>query len=305
LPKAIWHREDPNLSTASIPHMLLAKLAAQHVKVVLTGEGSDEIFGGYHWYRLERRLQPFMRLPLGVRRCIASIPLLRNKLSRSRRGRAFIRAFTAPAKMSLARYTQIIDNASEKSQDDLFSEHLRHNRSLITDAEHGLRLPQEFERWRRFAQLQYLEINSRLSDFITRTLDAASMAYGLEARVPFLDHEFVELCSQIPPNLKMRGLHEKYILRRALEGALPIEILRRRKRGLSAPYWPWQRRLPEFVADALSESALRTKGYFNPQHVRHMLEQHRDGKVQFGKELLGVLNVQLWDDLFVQGCRPS
>jgi asparagine synthase (glutamine-hydrolysing) len=131
------------------------------------------------------------------------------------------------------------------------------------------------------------------------------MAYGLEARVPFLDHEFVELCSQIPPNLTMRGLHEKHILRRALEGVLPKEILERRKRGLSAPFWPWQRRLPEFVADALSESRLHTKGYFNPQHVRHMLEQHQDGKARFGKELLGVLSVQLWDDLFVQGCRPS
>jgi asparagine synthase (glutamine-hydrolysing) len=299
LTRVIWHREDPNLSAGGIPHMLLAKLAAQQVKVVLTGEGSDEIFGGYPWYRVERLLQPFINLPLSLRRLIASIPFLRNKWSRSSR------AFAAPAKMGLARYTRIIDNASDKSHDNLFSEHLRYNHSLLTETEQQLLLPEDFERWRRFAQLQYLEINSRLSDYITRTLDAASMSYGLEARVPFLDHEFVELCSQIPPTLKMRGLHEKHILRRALEGVLPTEILKRRKRGLSAPFWPWQRRLPEFVEDALSESRLHTKGYFNPQHVRHMLEQHQNGKAHFGKELLGVLSVQLWDDLFVQGCRPS
>ena len=77
LPKVIWHREDPNLSSGGIPHMLLAKLAAQQVKVVMTGEGSDEIFGGYHWYRVERLLQPFINLPLSVRRLIASIPFLR------------------------------------------------------------------------------------------------------------------------------------------------------------------------------------------------------------------------------------
>ena len=299
LPKVMWHREDPNLSSGGIPHMLLAGLASQHVKVVLTGEGSDEIFGGYHWYRVERLLQPFINLPLWLRRLIAGIPVLRNKWGRLRR------AFAAPAKMNLARYTRIIDNASDTSHDDLFSEHLRYNDSVLTDTEQQLSLPEGFEQWRRFAQLQYLEINSRLSDYITRSLDAASMAYGLEARVPFLDHEFVELCSQIPPNLTMRGLHEKHILRRALEGVLPKEILERRKRGLSAPFWPWQRRLPEFVADALSESRLHTKGYFNPQHVRHMLEQHQNGKAHFGKELLGVLSVQLWDDLFVQGCRPS
>jgi asparagine synthase (glutamine-hydrolysing) len=193
----------------------------------------------------------------------------------------------------------------DRNHDDLFSEHFRYNHSLLTDTKQQLPLPKDFERWRRFAQLQYLDVNVRLSDFITRTLDAASMAYGLEARVPFLDHEFVELCTQIPPNLKMRGLHEKHILRRALEGALPSEILKRKKRGLSAPFWPWQDCLPEFVADALSESTLHTKGYFNPQYVRHMLQQHQNGKANFGRELIGVLNVQLWDDLFVQGCRPS
>ena len=299
LPKVIWHREDPNLSSGGIPHMLLAKLASQQVKVVMTGEGSDETFGGYHWYRVERLLQPFINLPLSVRRLIASIPFLRKKWSRSSR------AFAAPAKMGLARYLRIIDNASDKSHDTLFSDHLKYTHSLFTDTEDQLRLHEDFERWGRFAQLQYLEINSRLSDYITRTLDAASMAYGLEARVPFLDHEFVELCSQIPPNLKMRGLHEKHILRLALEGVLPTEILKRRKRGLSAPFWPWQGRLPEFVADALSESRLHTKGYFNPQHVRHMLEQHQNGKAHFGKELIGVLNVQLWDDVFVHGCRSS
>lgn len=299
LRKVLWHREDPNLSSGGIPHLLLAKLAAQYVKVVLTGEGSDEVFGGYHWYRVERLLQPFINLPQGVRRLIADIPFLRKKWDRSSR------AFAAPAMMGLPRYTQIIDNASAKNHDGLFSDHLRNTFNTITETETPFPLPKDFREWHRFAQLQYLEINVRLSDYITRTLDAASMAYGLEARVPFLDHEFVELCSRIPPNLKMRGLHEKHILRRALESALPTEILKRKKRGLAAPFWPWQDRLPEFVADALSESMLHKKGYFNPQYVRYLLEQHQNRKANVGRELSGVLNVQLWDDLFVQGVRPS
>lgn len=299
LKKVLWHREDPNLASGGIPHMLLAKLAAQHVKVVLTGEGSDEVFGGYHWYRVERMLQPFINLPRGVRRLISSIPLLKKKWSRSSR------AFAAPAMMGLPRYLQIIDNASARNHEDLFSDHFRNTHAASPDTETQFPLPKDFERWRRFAQLQYLEINVRLTDYITRTLDAASMAHGLEARVPFLDHEFVELCSRIPPNLKMRGLQEKHILRRALEGALPPEILKRRKRGLSAPLWPWQGRLPEFVEDALSKNSLHKKGYFNPQYVRHMLEQHQNAKANFGRELIGVLNVQLWDDLFIRGCLPS
>ncbi|GJL68160.1 MAG: asparagine synthetase B [Nitrospirales bacterium] len=299
LPDMIWHREDPNISSGGIPHMLLARIAAQQVKVVLTGEGSDEIFGGYPWYRVERLLEPFINLPLSVRQLIANIPFLRKKYSRSSR------AFASHATMDLSRYTRIIDNASHRSYEDLFSDHLSNIHSSFNDSEPHFFLPKDFEGWNRFVQLQYLDINVRLSDFITRTLDAASMAYGLEARVPFLDHEFVELCSQIPSDLKMRGLQEKHILRRALEGVLPEEILKRKKRGLSAPFWPWQGRLPEFVADALSESRLHTKGYFNSHTVRHMLQQHQNGKANFGRELIGVLNIQLWDDLFVQGCRPS
>ncbi len=298
LPKVIWHREDPNLSAGCIPHMLLAELAAQQVKVVLTGEGSDEIFGGYRWYRFEKLFQPFANLPLSARRLIASIPLLSKKWSRASR------AFAAPSGMDLARYTRIIDNAPGRNNENLFSESLRDTQRLLPGTEQPLRLPEEFDRWSRFAQLQYLEINSRLPDYVTRSLDAASMAYGLEARVPFLDHELVELCARVPPELKMRGLREKHILRQALQGTLPAEILQRRKRGLSAPYWPWQPGLPEFVEDALSESQLHSKGYFNAKQVRHMLEQHQNGREHFGKELLGVLSVQLWDDLFVRGCPP-
>ena len=127
------------------------------------------------------------------------------------------------------------------------------------------------------------------------------MAYGVEARVPFLDHEFVELCSRIPANLKIRRLNEKHILRRALENDLPAEIVWRKKRGLAAPYWPWKASLPEFVADALSEPRVRDKGYFQEKTVALMLDRHRRGEARFGRELLGVVSVHLWDDLFVKG----
>jgi asparagine synthase (glutamine-hydrolysing) len=131
------------------------------------------------------------------------------------------------------------------------------------------------------------------------------MAYGLEARVPFLDHEFVELCSRIPAKLKIHWLNEKHILRRALERDLPAGIVTRKKRGMAAPYWPWKGSLPEFAADVLSEQRVRDKGYFNPNTVSLMLERHTKGDAQFGKELLGVVSIQLWDDLFVQRGRPS
>jgi len=118
--------------------------------------------------------------------------------------------------------------------------------------------------------------------------------------VPFLDHELVELCARIPPGFKMRGTQEKYILRHALEGELPPEILWRKKRGLAAPFSQWLRRLPEFAADLLTEEQLRGRGYFEPQVVGAMIEQHRSGAANHAKSLLGVLTIHLWDDLFMR-----
>jgi asparagine synthase (glutamine-hydrolysing) len=298
-PKAIWHREDPSLSGGIIPHLLLAKLASQQVKVVLAGEGADEVFGGYAWYRVEKLLQPFIHLPAGLRRLLSRNPVLRRKWSRS------CRAFGAPAAMNRARYTQVIDNATDTLDDCLFSESLRIERLRDQAPSWSPELPSQFEQWPWFSQLQYLEINLRLSDYITRSLDAASMAHGLEVRVPFLDHEFVELCRFIPPHLKLRRLQEKHILRRALREVLPAEIVTRRKRGLAGSYWPWGSMVPTFVQDMLSEHELRARGHFEPRVVRTMLAQQRAGTGNHGRELIGVLGVQLWDELFLRGAWVS
>lgn len=297
-PKAIWHCEDPFTRAVGIPLLLLAQLASKSVKVVLDGEGSDEVFGGYPWFRTFKLLQPITKLPLAIRKILAGMPLLRRKWPRA------TRLFVAPGtRMTHARYKKFIDHSNMEFDERIFSKDLRHAISKYENNDGELTLPQDFERWHPFAQLQYLEIKVRLSDYITRNLDATSMAYSLEVRVPFLDHEFVEFCAQIPPALKMRGLREKYILRRAMRNDLPEEIVRRKKRGLAAPYGQWIRDLPEFAKELLSEKELREKGYFNSKFVLDMLEQHRSGKVNYAPQLMGVLGIHIWDRLFVQGCR--
>ena len=298
LPKAAWHCEDPFTSGIEIPRMLLSQLASKKVKVVLTGEGSDEVFGGYAWFRTDKLLRPFTKLPLSIRRFIAHLPAIKRRWPRGSR------ILKAPDEMNLARYKQILDSANSEFDDHIFSDDLREKLINDGDPQDIPILPQNFDKWHPFAQLQYFEMKVRLPNYITRHLDAASMAYSLEVRVPFLDHEFVELCAQIPPALKMRGLQEKHILRLAMRDVLPPEILRRKKRGLSAPYVQWTRDLPEFAVELLSETQLREKGYFNPKFVVHMVEQHRASKADYGRELMGVLGVQLWDHLFMKDCRP-
>ena len=296
-PKAIWHTEDPSAAGIEVPRLILSEAAARRVKVVLTGEGSDEIFGGYPWFRWERLIRPLAALPLPVRRLMLLGPLLPAWKPRASR------VLVAPPTMNLTRYRHLIGPLRNDAREPILSPAVRLPSG--TDGE-GPWLPEEETRgWTSFAQLQHYEMTVRLPDFVVHTLDRLSMAHGLEARVPFLDHELVELCAQIPPALKLRGSQEKHILRQALGGVLPPEILARKKRGLAAPVSGWLHGpLPAFAEDLLSPDRLREKGYFAPGVVRALLERHRRQKQRQGASvLLSVLAIQLWDELFVRARR--
>ena len=155
------------------------------------------------------------------------------------------------------------------------------------------------KRWHPFARLQYFDIKHRMGDGVVLGLDRTSMAYSVEARVPFLDHELVEFCARIPPRVKMKWLHEKHILRRAMESVLPPDIVNRKKRGLQVPMDTWLRApLPGFAAERMSEPALRQSGYFDPDKVAALMRRHRAGGENLGQILSAVLGVQIWHDLF-------
>jgi asparagine synthase (glutamine-hydrolysing) len=146
----------------------------------------------------------------------------------------------------------------------------------------------------------------RLPDYVLHTADRAAMACGLEVRVPFLDHELVELCAGIPPSLQRHRGIEKYVLRRAVERVLPADLAWRRKRGLSAPAAGWWRGpLPEFARDSLSEDRLRRTGYFGAGAVAEVLARHRRGGADLSQVLNAVLAVQLWHRLFLDGRSPT
>ena len=143
-------------------------------------------------------------------------------------------------------------------------------------------------------------------DFILHRLDRHSMSHSVEARVPFLDHEFVELCCKIPPSLKMKYLKEKYILRKAMMNYLPKVIVKRKKHPLQAPGASWlQNDLPEFVTEMLSKERIKEKGYFDFKVIDEMLKAHRGGRKNYTQELIGCLSVQICDEYFVKGRYPE
>ncbi len=295
LPKLIWHAEDSLLGAVGVGQLIVAQATAQHVKVVLTGEGSDEILGGYSWYPNLRLLDPVFLLPRPARRLIASLPAIQ------RRWPGAATTIAGPRDMNFERFSRSITHlrgrppGSEVLSAEIEAE-LRRQDDGAADAAPP---PPGFETWHPFARMQYFDIKHRMGDGVVLGLDRASMAYSVEARVPFLDHELVEFCARIPPRVKMKWLREKHILRRAMEGVLPPDIVNRKKRGLQVPMDTWLRApLPEFAAERMSGPALTQSGYFDPDKVAALLRRHRARGENFGQILSVVLGVQVWDDLF-------
>lgn len=299
--KGMWHLENPTSSANHVIQMELARVSAKNFKVVLTGEGADEIFGGYPWYLFNTLFRPFAVFPGAIRKLIFDIT--GNSVKRPWTGSVF----NAPYPMDLNRYARLLGSFGiDGIIDKLFTDRWHMSIARSPNNYANLSNSGQSKRWQDFEKIQYMETKTRLPNYIIRGLDKASMAHSLEARVPFLDHELVELCTQIPPSLKLKYFKEKYIFRKAMAADLPREINKRKKRGLIAPGGPWLRgKLPEFVRYLLSEPQLRKKGYFDPAFVSRILNRHRSGRHDCARTLMLVLNIQIWDELFVSGCRPE
>jgi asparagine synthase (glutamine-hydrolysing) len=296
LPEALWHNEDPSTTGLEVPRLVLSELAGARVKVVLTGEGADELFGGYFWYALDRTLAPLGLLPQRVR-SLAVGPRMRARWPWASR------VLVAPRALGGPRWAAMIgppEGGLALLRPELRAAAARAASAAMTD-DSGDAVPHH-----RTNALRRLDLATRLPDLVVHNLDRQSMAASLEARVPFLDHHVVELAMRIPPSVLLRRREPKHLLRRALSRVLPPELVRRRKRGMTAPRHGWLRGpLPEFAADALSPERVRATGYFDASAVSALLAEHRAARVNAGDLLLGVIGVQLWDAMFMHGAlRP-
>lgn len=300
-PQALWHVESPTANLGELPRWVLSESTARSHRVVLAGEGSDELFGGYEWYGLDRLTRPLSRLPLGLRRRM----LAGSSLSRRRPWLA--RAALAPAHPQVDRFAALTGPPDGESRHRLYSARIR---ARIAEALASGTAPETALRNRAtggsFERLRRMDADIRLPDFIELKLDRASMAHGVEVRVPFLDREVVSYAANIPTGFKLRRFTEKWILRIAAEGLVPDRLRWRAKRGLASPFRRWLREpLPAFAENLLSARALEGKGYFDAREVADRLAKHRAGLADYGNSLAGVLAVQTLDDLFVAGRRPE
>ena len=308
LPGLIWHEDEPLAHPASVPLYFVSRLAAEHVKVVLTGEGSDEMLAGYYRYRKtvynlalgERyhRLLPASLRGL-VRRRLESLPAaspVRRKLSRT---------FLCRPPDIESLYFDNFSVFGRRLQADLLTPAAL-ERVGRPDPYAGVRdLLAETDADTLLNRLLYADTKTYLHELLMKQ-DQMSMAASIESRVPFLDHKLVELTARLPERMKLRGMTTKHVLREAMRGVLPEPILKRSKMGFPVPLGAWFRGpFRPFVDEyVLGERALG-RGLFAPDFVRGLAARHQSGAEDHAERLWMLLNFEMWQRQFIDGEAPE
>ncbi|MCG3145760.1 MAG: Asparagine synthetase [glutamine-hydrolyzing] 1 [Gammaproteobacteria bacterium] len=308
-PDTILHTETPILRTAPTPMRRLSGLVrAAGYKVVLTGEGSDEVLGGYDLFKEAKIRQFWARSPQSEWR-----PALLKKLypyldTSGSQGKTYLRNFYGigledPAYPGFSHLTRWFTTAQCKV---FFSQEIVS--ALREDTTSALveTLPSVFGSWHPFNRAQYLESKTLMGSYLLCSQgDRMLMANSVEGRFPFLDHRVIEFANRLHPNVKMRVLNEKYLLKRAMADHLPPGILQRHKQPYRAPDIPafFAARPLDYVEDMLGEQTIRQYGYFDHNKVRFLLNKARRGRSMAYKDnmaLVGILSTQLWHYHFIE-----
>jgi asparagine synthase (glutamine-hydrolysing) len=308
-PTVIWHAEKPVLRTAPAPMFILSKLVRDSgYKVVLTGEGSDEILGGYDLFKEAKIRRFWARRPTSQLR-----PLLLRRLypymdNIQAQPEPYLRAFfrTSTEDLSSPFFSHLPRWSLTSKLKLLYSSELRSalNGYDAVD-ELGRQLPSQFAGWDDFEQSQYLETSHLLPAYILSSQgDRMSMANSVEGRFPFLDHRVVEFASSLPPRLKMKVLNEKHLLKKAVGGLIPESIRTRKKQPYRAPdaasFLGADGRLIDFAEELLSPGQIKNAGLFNPAAVERLAAKARAGQIVGTKDNMGFVGI-LSTQLLVKG----
>jgi len=293
LPKAIWHQDEPVADPSAIALYHVAQLARQHVTVVLSGEGADELFGGYRIYREPLALWPLSWLPLPLKRLFHRLAKL---LPEGLPGRNYILRGTTPLE------ERFLGNAKIFSE-DLKAEMLKISREMLDNYEKPVDIAAGYyERTKHLdpvSRMQYIDMNLWLEGDILMKADKMTMAHSLELRVPFLDKELFEVARQIPVSYRINRGTTKYVFRRAMEGIVPDFILHRPKLGFPVPMREWLRGpLGNRLLEEIEASGIET--YVHMNKVSDMLYRHQMGQGDYSRRLWTLYVFALWYTAYME-----
>jgi len=308
LPKVIWHIDDAIADHAAIATYLICREAKSSATVLLSGQGADELFGGYRVHLVGKISQKLRLLPPALREKL--IPTLLGAISRNYPHTApgtglVLAACRFGSKVlktaGLAPEDQYVCMRSYLDAGDLSN--LLNPDVLSASRPPDFMIRKHFHsaRTRNFIdQMLYVDQQTFLPDLNLAYTDKLSMAASIEARVPFLDNRVVDFMRQVPPEFKLHGYTQKYILRKAMKNALPKEVVSRRKAGFGLPVRSWLRNeLREMVGDLLSEKRVRERGLFQHQTVAKMIQDNLSGTRDYTLQLWSLLTLELWQQAHI------
>ncbi len=291
LPEIVWYLDEPVADPALVPLFFIAREARKHVKVVLSGEGADELFGGYTIYREPLSLKAFDRVPRGLRRSLGKAS---KSLPDGMRGKSLLH------RGSLTLEERYYGNARSFSDEQLQATLAQFNPEW-THTDVTAPIYAESAGWDPVARMQHLDLFTWLRGDILVKADKMTMANSLELRVPFLDPEVFAVASKLPYDQKITRTTTKYALRRALEPIVPAHVLHRAKLGFPVPIRHWLRSGELLEWAYATVNASQTGDLIDLDAVRQMLEEHRNGVSDHSRRLWTVLIFMLWHAIFIEG----
>lgn len=289
LPKIIWHLDDPLADPACVPLYFVAREARKHVTVVLSGEGADELFGGYNIYREPQSLEVFDKIPAIGKSLLKALAKI---LPEGVKGKSFIERGVTPMEQ---RYIGNAKMYTEAEKKDLLAQY----RTGIDYTDITKPLYAETKGYDPVDRMQYIDIHTWMRGDILLKADKMTMAHSLELRVPFLDKEVFKIASKIPTSLKTANNTTKYILRKAAEGIVPDHVLNRKKLGFPVPIRHWlKNEMNDWAKQIIHESA--TDHIINKHYVLNLLEEHCQGKMDHSRKIWTVLVFMIWHAVYVE-----
>jgi asparagine synthase (glutamine-hydrolysing) len=293
-----WHYGEPYADSSAIPTYYLSQLARQHITVALNGDGGDESFGGYTRYAAYRAALKYQRLPGVVRKpaeALATRLRAASAKSSAHRIKRFFKGAALPPHRLYASWSQYFEGHDDLLQAPAHSDPLDRLRSEFTRA--GELDPAE--------TAMSADVALYLPDDLLVKVDIATMAHGLEARSPFLDHHVMEFAASLPVEYKVHGHAKKWLLKRALRGHVPDAVLDRPKMGFGVPLDRWFRTGLKEIASDLLGGPDAGRGYFRHGAVQRLLQEHQSGRAAHGQRLWCVLMLEIWFRTYIDVPRPS
>jgi asparagine synthase (glutamine-hydrolysing) len=295
-PEVMRTLDEPFADASIIPTYFLSQRAARQVKVVLGGDGSDELFAGYPSFQAHKVMERLSFLPTGCRDWLDSLakglPVSHRYASLDHLTQQFLKGLGMSPEVRFFLWMGYYGNPEMKL---LFSRELRDELRRDDPFEDLARHVQKSGLRETFQRLQYLCVKLYFQDDILAKIDRASMAHSLEVRVPYADRALLDFAGRIQPFYKLNGLTTKYVLKRALRGLLPPEIIRRRKAGFMMPVATWlSRSMRSTIEDLCSPGEIAKTGLFDPAYVRQMLDEHFQRRRDHRKHIYALLCFMAW-----------